>query len=74
MEQAIPTLAKAGGPLFGRETVRPKMLLLPVDPEGHVEIGTLTVKDYQDAPTPKPAPSTPANSGSSAQPPVSPAR
>jgi len=53
--EVIPVLVAAGAPFFGRETVRPKILVLPVTPEGHVEIGTPTVKDYEDGPTPVPA-------------------
>lgn len=52
----MKTLAKAGGPFLGRETIRPKMLLTPILPDGHIEIGTPTVKDYLDAPPPAPAP------------------
>jgi hypothetical protein len=48
----MEALVKAGGPFLGRETLRPKMILAPVTPEGRVEIGTPTVKDYSDAPTP----------------------
>lgn len=48
----MKTLAKAGGPFLGRETVRPKMLLTPILPEGRIDIGTPTVKDYLDAPPP----------------------
>jgi hypothetical protein len=55
MQDVLAALVKAGGPLLGRETIRPKMLILPTTPEGRVEIGTPTVKDYQDAPPP-PAP------------------
>jgi hypothetical protein len=55
IDDAIPALVRAGGPLFGRETTRPKMLILPLTPEGRVIIGTPTVKDYQDA-LPPPAP------------------
>jgi len=55
----LTVLVRAGAPLFGRETVRPKMLILPVTPEGRVEIGVPTVKDYEDAPTRAP-PSPPA--------------
>jgi len=55
--EALPALVKAGGPLFGRETKRPQMLILPVTPEGRVDIGAPTVKDYEDAPSPAPVPS-----------------
>jgi len=57
--EVMPVLVTAGAPFFGRETVRPKMLVLPVTPEGHVKIGTPTVKDYEDAPPPAPAGSAP---------------
>jgi hypothetical protein len=55
----LPVLAKAGAPMFGRETLRPQRLILPLSPEGRVEIGVPTVKDYQDVPlrsAPAPAP------------------
>jgi len=54
LDAVLPTLVKAGGPFFGRETVRPKMLIAPVLPEARVEIGTPTVKDYQEVPLPAP--------------------
>jgi hypothetical protein len=62
IDGALPALIQAGGPLFGRETTRPKMLILPITPEGRVDIGTLTVKGYQDAPYPPPPASAPAGS------------
>jgi hypothetical protein len=46
---ALYALARAGGPLFGRETIRPATLVLPVTADGRVEIGTPQVKDYFDA-------------------------
>lgn len=49
---AMDALVKAGGPFFGRETERPKALLLPITPEGTVQIGTPTVTDYSEAPLP----------------------
>lgn len=49
-DQVAATLAKAGGPMMGRETVRPKMIILPLAPQGTVEVGTPEVKDYQDIP------------------------
>jgi hypothetical protein len=55
----MTALVKAGGPLLGRETVRPKMLMAPLTPEGHVEVGTPTVKDYLDAPAPTSAATAP---------------
>jgi hypothetical protein len=60
IDEAMPALVRAGGPLFGRETVRPKRVVLPVTDEGRVDIGALTVKDYQDAPSPPPAPAAAA--------------
>jgi hypothetical protein len=59
IDEAMPALVKAGGPLFGRETVRPKRVVLPVTDDGRVDIGALTVRDYQDAP---PAPTAAAPS------------
>jgi hypothetical protein len=44
----LNALAWAGGPYFGRETKRPATIILPVTPDGRVEIGTPTVKDYSD--------------------------
>jgi hypothetical protein len=55
-EQVLGPLIQVGGPMFGRETTRPKMIMAPITPEGKVEIGPITVKDYQDAPTPPAAP------------------
>jgi hypothetical protein len=46
---ALNALAWAGGPYFGRETKRPATIILPVTPDGRVEIGTPTVKDYSDS-------------------------
>jgi len=60
----MTALVTAGGPLLGRETTRPKMLMAPLTPEGHVEIGTPTVKDYQDAPYPARPATPPATSTS----------
>jgi hypothetical protein len=51
---ALDALTRAGGPLFGRETIRPATLILPVTPDGHVEIGTPEVKDYSYALPPVP--------------------
>jgi hypothetical protein len=63
IDEAMPALIKAGGPLFGRETLRPKRVILPVTDEGRVDIGALTVKDYQDAPAPAPAATAPQPHG-----------
>jgi len=43
MAEVMPALIKAGGPLFGRETIGPKILDVPNAREGRVEIGTPTV-------------------------------
>jgi hypothetical protein len=65
LAEVMPVLAKAGGPMFGRETLRPKMLILPLSPGGRVEIGVPTVKDYQDVPlrSAPAATATPAGAG-----------
>jgi hypothetical protein len=39
LAEVLPALVKAGGPQFGRETIRPKTVFTPL-PEGRVEIGT----------------------------------
>lgn len=52
----LGVLVRAGGPLFGTETLRPKFLTVPLTPEGRVEVGTPTVKDYFEAPPPPAAP------------------
>ena len=51
----MATLITAGEPLLGRETSRPKMLLLPVTPDGKVTIGTPVLTDFRDAPAQRPA-------------------
>ncbi len=51
---ALVALVKAGAPFFGRETTRPKMLFVPLTPEGQVKVGAPEVKDYLDAPVPPP--------------------
>ena len=40
-EQVLGPLVQVGGPMFGRETTRPKMVMAPVTPEGKVEVGPL---------------------------------
>jgi len=35
----LTALASAGGPYFGRETMGPRFVILPVTPEGRVEVG-----------------------------------
>ena len=52
---ALTALVWAGGPFFGRETVRPETVMLKVTPEGRVEVGTPQVKDYLTSPPPAPA-------------------
>lgn len=54
LESVLPSLIASGGPLFGRETDRPKWVEMPVAPQGTVEIGTPTVKEYLDAPKQNP--------------------
>ncbi len=39
----------AGAPHFGRESTRPTATMITTGPQGHVQIGTPEVKDYQDA-------------------------
>jgi hypothetical protein len=43
LADALPVLIKNGGAIFGRETVGPKSIDVPVVPEGRVEVGTPTV-------------------------------
>jgi hypothetical protein len=43
MNEVMPVLIKAGGPVFGTETIGPKLLDVPKTPEGRVEVGTPTV-------------------------------
>jgi hypothetical protein len=43
MTEALPALIKNGGAVFGRETMGPKTIDVPMAPERHVEIGTPTV-------------------------------
>jgi hypothetical protein len=57
----LTALVWAGGPYFGRETTRPKTFMLPVTPEGHVEIGKLETKDFSVAPPPAQPASAPAS-------------
>jgi hypothetical protein len=45
MAEVLPALIKTGAQVFGRETSGPKILDVPIAPEGHVEIGTATVKE-----------------------------
>ena len=55
LEEVLAPLVHVGGPWFGTETTQPKMVLAPITPEGKVEVGALTLKDYLDAPSPPPA-------------------
>jgi hypothetical protein len=43
MAEVMPALIKAGGPLFGRESIGPTVVDVPNAREGRVEIGTPTV-------------------------------
>jgi hypothetical protein len=61
LEAVLPILVKAGAPQFGRETVRPIVLMKPL-PEGRVEIGTPEVKGIAspaDVMSPPPPPASP---------------
>lgn len=46
LNEVLATLIKAGAPHFGRETRDPVLMDLPYVPEGKVELGDPTVKDY----------------------------
>jgi hypothetical protein len=59
LPQVMPTLIASGGPLLGRETVRPKWIEMPAVPDGQVEVGMPEVKGYIDAP-PAPVPQSPS--------------
>ncbi len=50
-QDVMATLIRAGEPLLGRETSRPKMLFLPITPEGKVSVGTPVMTDYRDQPS-----------------------
>jgi hypothetical protein len=52
---ALNALVWAGGPYFGRETARPATVVLPVTPDGRVDIGTPEVKNYSESPPPSPS-------------------
>jgi hypothetical protein len=43
MAEIMPILINAGGPVFGNETIGPKLLDMPKAPEGKVEVGIPTV-------------------------------
>ncbi len=57
---SLTALVWAGGPFFGRETLKPQTVRLRVTPEGRVEIGTPEVKDYSSEEPPGPSASPPA--------------
>jgi hypothetical protein len=59
LPQVMPTLIASGGPLLGRETVRPKWIAMPAVPSGQVEVGMPEVKGYIDA-SPAPAAQSPS--------------
>jgi hypothetical protein len=50
--EVMPALVAAGAPFFGRETVHPELVTQPVPPEGHVEVGTPTVKEGESGQPP----------------------
>ena len=58
MDQVLPTLVAGGAPLFGRETRRPKWVMMPAVPSGHVVVGEPTLRQYGDA-APPPAAAAP---------------
>lgn len=43
LAEVIPSMIKAGGPLFGRETKLPESVVKPIDRTGNVEVGTPVV-------------------------------
>lgn len=43
MAEVLPVLIKSGAPLFGRETIGPKSVDVPIVPAGRVDVGTPTV-------------------------------
>jgi hypothetical protein len=49
LDQVLPILIKAGGPMFGKETIRPELVTLPTTPEGKVEVGTPRLKEFQNS-------------------------
>ncbi len=55
IDEVLPSLIASGGPMFGRETIRPKWIDMPVAREGHVEVGTPEFKNYVDTPANPPA-------------------
>jgi hypothetical protein len=59
LPQVMPTLIASGGPLLGRETVRPKWIEMPAVPNGQVEVGIPEVKGYIDVSPAPPSPSVP---------------
>lgn len=54
-------LIKSGGPFFGRETLRPAWVKAPVENQGKVNLGELTVKEYIDPATPPDKTAKPAS-------------
>jgi len=48
MDESVPTLVANSGAYFGKETTGPARLVRPAIKDGHVEIGTPTVKSYDD--------------------------
>jgi len=54
MTDVVAALIQSGSPLFGRETLRPTWITMPVGREGKVEIGTPTV--VPEVPAPNGAP------------------
>ena len=50
MEDVVASLITAGGPHFGRETLRPAWETTPLENRGKVNLGELQVKEYLDLP------------------------
>ncbi|MDB6115660.1 MAG: hypothetical protein JWQ62_2605 [Lacunisphaera sp.] len=60
MEDVVAALITAGGPHFGRETLRPAWETTPLENRGQVNLGELQVKEYMEpAKAPAPPPKKP---------------
>ena len=47
IDEVLPALIEAGGPMLGRETVQPQFITVPAAPMTGVILGAPEVKDYQ---------------------------
>lgn len=52
MDQVVPALVAASAPIFGREMDRPQFTVRPIR-DGKVEVGTPTVVEPSQPPSPK---------------------